>query len=182
MQTSTLLAAFQEYLSTADSFDDLEIVSHYALLAVASTEQKKILIPIAQHHSDSVLALWKAPGNDEHPVVWLDSEGSVGVLANSLEQFLSVSPYGVATLYDIMRCCSPDRSADDRKRLLTLKFPADEISIRLKEQQQEFAGSVAYQQWLIKVYGINIASNPVSIIEQANNSYPNFENWFKEYI
>ncbi len=182
MYTTPLLVAFQEYLSTADNFDDLEVVSHYNLLATASTEQKNALTPIAQHHSDSVLALWKAPGGDEQPVVWLDSEGSAGVLANSLEQFLSISPYGVATLYDIMRCCSPDKTIAERKRLIALKFPAGEISVRLREQQEDFAGSVPYQQWLLEVCGISIAPNPISIIEQANNNYPTFESWFKEFI
>jgi hypothetical protein len=77
---------------------------------------KGSLIVFGQHGSGSLVALWRAkPATPlaQCPVIWLDSEGDpVEALAPDFATFLTLLPFGLGQLYDLLRKAQKMRDKD----------------------------------------------------------------------
>lgn len=125
---------------------------------------KDSLIAFGQHGSGSLVALWR---RDPHaplagcPVIWIDSEGDpIEALAPDFAAFLTLLPYGLGQLYDLVRKAQRMRDGD---------FPGwepDAITIDIADLRAGLAMVASgLDEW--RAAGLPPARDPLAIVEAA---------------
>jgi len=144
---------------------DLELDADDDLIGhLGKAVPKDSLIAFGQHGSGSLLAVWRRDPRTplaRCPVIWLDSEGEpVEALAPDFAAFLTLLPYGLGQLYDLIRKAQRMRDGD---------FPgwepeAIEVDITdLREGLRLVAEDL--DDW--REAGLPPARDPLAVVEQA---------------
>jgi hypothetical protein len=105
---------------------------------------------------DSSYAFWLYKGQDvaKAPIVFLSSEGSVSLLADSVEEFLALLSCGVPELGH---------------------------AAPLEYVEEETEGLKKFRAWLKKECGIGKPEDPTAIVLKAMESHPNLQEWIEEW-
>lgn len=144
---------------------DLELgADDHLVHSLGKAVPKASLIVFGQHGSGSVVAFWRRDARTplgRCPVIWLDSEGEpVEALAPDFAAFLTLLPYGLGQLYDLIRKAQRMRDGD---------FPgwepeAIEVDITdLREGLRLVAEDL--DDW--REAGLPPARDPLAVVEQA---------------
>jgi hypothetical protein len=137
---------------------------------------KGSLIAFGQHGSGSLLALWRRDPNQplaQCPVIWLDSEGDpVEALAPDFAAFLTLLPYGLGQLYDLVRKAQRMRDGDADPDDEDGAFEVDVDDLR--EGLAMIAGEL--DAW--RAVRLPPARDPFAVVEQAV-ALP-FADWFDD--
>lgn len=132
------------------------------------------LIAFGQHGSGSLVALWRRdPGAPlaRAPVVWIDSEGDpIESFAPDFAAFLTLLPFGLGQIYDLVRKAQRLRDGDFPGR----EPEAIEIDIAdLREGLAMVAGGL--DEW--DAAGLPPTRDPLAVVE-AGVALP-FAAWFR---
>lgn len=173
-----------EELKTANPFNSFkfEYKNQSLLNEYCSSSKMNSLIVIGFHTSHSVVAIWKieeSKSEFENPIVWVDSEGSpLSVIASSFKDFLSILPYGVEYVYDIISSYESIRLNPSRKDEFSKKYNLETNQLKLEENFSKNEKLKKFTSLLEQEFGTEIEPDPFSKVVQAINSFPNFEEWF----
>ncbi len=132
------------------------------------------LIAFGQHGSGSLVALWRRdPGAPlaRAPVVWIDSEGDpIESFAPDFAAFLTLLPFGLGQIYDLVRKAQRLRDGD---------FPGREpeaIEIDIADLREGLAMVASgLDEW--DAAGLPPTSDPLAVVE-AGVALP-FAAWFR---
>lgn len=154
---------FAELLGEADlelGVEDDDLVSH-----LGKEVPQGSLIAFGQHGSGSLLALWRkdrATALAQCPVIWLDSEGDpVEALAPDFAAFLTLLPYGLGQLYDLVRKAQRLRDGDSGDDDDDAAFEPDTDDLR------EGLAMVAAELDHWRDARLPPARDPLAVVEQA---------------
>lgn len=153
--------AVAELLGEADlELDpDGDLIDH-----LGKTVPKDSLVAFGQHGSGSLVALWRrdlrAP-LARSPVVWLDSEGDpIEALAPDFAAFLTLLPFGLGQLYDLIRKAQRLRDGDVRGA------KPDMIEIEIADLREGLAMVASeLDEW--REAGLPPTRDPLAIVEAA---------------
>lgn len=145
--------------------------------ALARFETEGYLTAIGQTGNGSVFALWsskKAKEPKDGTVVYLDSEGEpCCAIAQSLDEFLSVLPYGAAWIHD----AASARASQPKKALAAM---AAELEKERNADGRPMLDGKRYATWWKATFGVSPAKDPASIVAVAKGRKPSFERWLSK--
>jgi hypothetical protein len=141
--------------------------------------------PIGRHSSNSLLAFWHwkdkiKPAST--PIVWLDTEGfPQSVVSKSIQEFLSILPYGTGSIYDMLSASlyyleKPNYYPNPQEEFST-EFLKRKLETIRNLQEKEF-GQLLF--WLEKEVKIKPSDNPTQLIQKSIQLYPKLTDWLSE--
>lgn len=183
-----LLTEFMNFCETAaDDFTDFDLVRNpeQKLKGLLDNESKvEQFQVIGRHGTDSLICFWREDKRVDlalAPVVWLSSEGFPNsVLADSFSEFLSILPYGIGFIYDVLSNYYFYKEDPDLQPSPEEKFTSEEISSYLAENEKRYQGHAALVDWLLHEAKVEIAKDPLSVIKGAIASHPDLASWLRE--
>lgn len=140
----------------------------------------EFLLPFGRHQSGSFLCYWLNPNIPKdtisYPVAWLDSEGSpIALLAKDWPQFISILPYGMLFLHDLLTAWvrhqgNPERFKHPIK-IDQLLYQESALLIQNMDKAQTLYSDCQDQ------CGPLILEKPIDIIPTVNEMFPEFHKW-----
>ncbi len=140
-------------------------------------------IPIAQNGADCLLCLWhirdKPIADPENlPVVWIDNEGFNSVVATNIQEVLSILPYGMGCIYDIVSYWNYYIESPTDYQTPTRRYTKKYLKAQLKEMSltEDYPHLIAFN----KSNNIKTTADPVSVIGDALKTLPKIQPWLDE--
>lgn len=162
-----------------------EMVEHkdyeYTLNQYFFPEASMHLRVFGKDNSGSFVCFWNKTefpaGSNDEPIIWLDSEATpMAVIAQNLKELISVVPYGLLFLREIMlawvRNYQNPRVFDKPSRIK--KF-LDKEQLLIKELSDRNNQIFLFENNLI----LHRSNSPVIEVELANDLNPEFHSWVK---
>jgi hypothetical protein len=144
---------------------------------LAGCETEGYLFPIGQTGSGSVFALWSSKKTEEPkdgPIVYLDSEGDPRcAVARSLDDFLSVLPFGTGWIHDAARG-TPSPAKQSLAAAATAQEAAED-----QDGKPVLAGK-PYADWWKGQFGVAPAKDPEGLVAAARSAKPTLEAWIRK--
>ena len=137
---------------------------------------------IGKHASDSLIARWTAEELNPAPppYVWLDSEGSPNsVFATTTTEFLSLLPFDTGAVYDIISSWTYYLAEPTNYAPPAEKYQGERLTAYFISAKNTYPAYSAFLAWLKDTLGISPALDPVGLIGNAIQKYPNLEEWLK---
>ena len=145
--------------------------------ALAEFDPEGYLTTIGQTGNGSVFALWSTRQTKEPKdgaVVYFDSEGEpCCAVARSLDEFLSVLPYGTGWLYG----AALGKPSAAKQALAEV---AAELQTEEDEHGQSVLGGKRYASWWKAAFGVPPAKDPAAIVKAAKAAKPSLEAWLRK--
>jgi hypothetical protein len=177
-----LLRFHRFYESALDEFADFKLVNkpERTLKALIDDEQKNTRFHvIGQDGTGSVIALWRS-NRLSNPIVWLSSEGFPNsVFANSIQEFLSILPFGTAFIYDVLCNHYFHKESPKLQPAPKQKFTPAKMKLYLKHNEKRYKAHAQFMAWLRKDMKIAVAGNPLAVIEKAIRKNTDLSGWLK---
>lgn len=152
----------------ADSSIDFEGTDGAVDESLAGEEMAPHLTALGMTGSGSVFALWRSIADAPlaaAPVVYLDSEGEPhGVVARSLEAFLTLLPYGTGHLYDVLSGARAAKAKGAAAKALTATCEA----FGSRDGQ-------TLLPWWLASFGAEPARDPAATINEARKALPELQ-------
>lgn len=175
------LQEFKNMCEDLYPFEDLEALNDDEhISSLLNSKLAKSFEPIALLGSQGVIAKWKAPKGGE-PVVWLDSEGSNWVVANSIDDFAAMLPYSTGTLFDFGYSCDNHDSNDADSTHPEAHFTSKRLKQCLSEAKEAYERHDELMKWL-KSFGIKLDPNPLATIGEAQKRHSGFRDWIQKHL
>jgi len=138
--------------------------------ALAGKGRGKSLVSICMTGSGSIFALYRKSPKDAletAPVVYLDSEGDPrGVVAQSLDEFLTLLPFGTGFLYDALAGSRASKAKGAGQKALA--NTSEEVGVR---------DGKSFVDWWSATFAANPAGDPIAIIGAAKKACADVEKW-----
>ncbi len=180
LSATQLLLAFQQFCQTLPTpLGSLEPLDDTVDMQEALGAKGALFEPIAQEKTGGFVAFWQEPGiaSSNRPIVWLSGDGApIATCANSLEDFLSVLPYGTGLICGVLNAIENHRDSPTLFRAPAEVYPPAVIAEKLASTADSPA-FIAYKEWLAKVADLPLAQDPVVVITQAFASHQDVAVW-----
>lgn len=123
--------------------------------------------------------LLDSTSSEEIPLVWIDHEGvPLSVFAKSVDEFLALLYYDTGLIYEILIDMYFFKDDPEGYENPQTKFTAKYLKKYLKTLDEgNTPYSKKFRTWLKKNMGIQLFENPLALISETINHYPNFEQW-----
>lgn len=186
-----LLAAFRRYLNEGgcgyfadfqEVAPDFEWFFKSFTYFLTSPEKAQAFEPIGHDGTDSYAAFWNEPGNTNalRPVIWQDSEGQCGVIANSFADFLCLLPYDVWLIKNVLSEFELEAVDAASAPGLVASLSQEMLPGRLERIVATYPDQPRYVEWLTGTLGLKVAEDPIGQIAQAYFSHTNLKAWMEE--
>ena len=183
-----LLTAFVHFCEkAAEEFADFQLVRNpeQKIKGLVDNQGKVDAFQvIGKHGTGSLIAFWREQeekGFALSPVVWLSSEGFPNsVFANSFADFLSLLPYGTGFIYDVLSNYYYHKDDPDLQPAPEEKFTPDVVSSYLDENRERYQGHGVLVDWLRDEAKVEVAKDPLSVIQKAIASHADLASWLRE--
>lgn len=135
-----------------------------------------------QNSADDLICLWDITASfnnyDTLPVVLLSSEGTPNiVIASNFDEFLSVLPYGIDFIVEIAEYFDEYNKYKDIFSPPDEMFSNDIIKKKIKQQSKKYSGQTSLINFISNDLGIPLTENPVTLIHNAFETFPNVQQW-----
>jgi hypothetical protein len=160
------VAALRENAFPAIDYEGSEEPVEEALLGSKGGDR---FLTLGKTGADCVFALWlDQPGkvSPKAPVAYLDSEGDPrSIIASSLDEFLSLLPYGTGFIYDLVTDSSVKGKAS--------------AALAQAAKAEEPVDEVPFMKWWQKTFGVPPAKDPAAVVAKARKANTEFARWLK---
>ncbi len=119
---------------------------------------------IAQHYSGSLIVIHI----QKNSIKWIDANGSPNaVIANSLQDFISLLPYGTGLLYDALYLIEKHKGKKELAEYLLEDFPEQVWKNALQNNAKSVANHAQFLK-LMEILKIEITPKPLEMLMAAN--------------
>jgi hypothetical protein len=184
LSDAELRQAFTLFCQRITHFDDFEFVpvgdSQQVYASDFAPELASKLDIFGLMGEGSTIASWQEPGNagPSLPIVLIGSEGIAAVFASSFAEFLSLLPYGMGYIDNILFRLEEEQESPSQH---ANHFTIARAHAVLAAHAERYSDHQLYVDWLTHTAQLAIAPDPAAVMGRAYQAHQKFDQWLGDY-